>query len=83
MKQLKLSALAIFVIFGVPSAHAGEYVCKVYCDSGSTNAVVQASSASDAAKKIDPTPVANRICQDAGKGNASSSTMSGGQCSTR
>lgn len=83
MKKLNLSVLTVFVMLGVASAHAGEYVCKVYCDGGSTNAVVQASSASDAARKIDPTPVANNICQDAGKGNASSSTMSGGQCSAR
>ncbi len=79
-KFFKFIALSIFTIH---SAHAGEYVCKVYCSSGTTSVFVTASSSSDAAKKIDPTPVANKICQDAGKGNASSSTMSGNQCSAK
>jgi hypothetical protein len=63
------------------NAFAEEYSCKVYCDSGTTFVTVQASSSSDAAAKINPTPVANGICQSAGKGDASSSTMSGSQCS--
>jgi len=55
----------------------------VYCANGKTQTVVDANSASDAAKKIDPTPVANGICQAAGKGNASSSTMGSSQCSVK
>ena len=62
------------------AAYAGEYVCKVYCNSGTTSVVVDASSASDAAKKIDPQAVADRVCKDAGKGNASSKTMGSAQC---
>ena len=80
--KLKLVAFAIVAIVSSASAQAdSEYVCKVYCDKGSAYATVTASSSSDAASKIDPTPVANRICQDAGKGNASSSTMGSSQCS--
>lgn len=40
------------------TAMAGEYQCKVYCPGGTTT-VVNASSSSDAAKKIDPQPVAD------------------------
>ncbi len=80
--KLKLVAFAIVAVIGSASAQAdSEYVCKVYCNNGSTFATVTASSSSDAASKIDPTPVANRISQDAGKGNASSSTMGSSQCS--
>jgi hypothetical protein len=78
--KLNLVAFAIVAVVGSASAQAAEYVCKVYCNSGSTYATVTASSSSDAAKKIDPTPVANQICQDAGKGNASSATMGSSQC---
>ncbi len=81
--KIRLAILAALTAFGAASAQAGEYVCKVYCSSGTTSVVVPASSSSDAAKKINPTPVANKICQDAGKGNASSSTMSGNQCSAK
>ncbi len=73
--KVKLVAFAIVGVFSSASAQSAEYVCKVYCDKGSTYATVTASSSSDAASQIDPTPVANRICQDADKGNASSSTM--------
>lgn len=81
--NLKSIAIAAAMLVGAASSQAGEYVCKVYCSSGSTNVVISASSSSDAASKIDPTPVANRICQDAGKGNASTSTMGSQQCSAR
>ncbi len=81
--KLKYIAFAAIAFISVTAAQASEYVCKVYCNSGSTSVVITASSSSDAAKKIDPTPVANKICQDAGKGNASSSTMSSNQCSAK
>lgn len=42
---------------------------------------IKASSAKDAADKIDPMPVANQICREAGKGNASTATMGSNQCS--
>jgi hypothetical protein len=77
--KLKLALLA--ALFATSSVMAQTYSCKVYCQNGSTTATVSASSASDAAAKIDPTPVANKICRDAGKGNASSSTMGSNQCS--
>lgn len=81
--KFKVLAIAALATLGFGAAQASEYVCKVYCNSGSTTVVIQASSSSDAAKKIDPTPVANKICQDAGKGNASSSTMGSNQCSQK
>jgi hypothetical protein len=81
--QAKSIAAIAAAFLSIGSAHAGEYVCKVYCSGGSTSVVISASSASDAAKKIDPTPVANQICKEAGKGNASSSTMSSNQCSAK
>ena len=62
------------------NSFAAEYSCKVYCNSGSTYVSIYANSSSEAAEKIDPTPVANQICQNAGKGNASSSSMSSNQC---
>lgn len=76
-------AIAVAILASAASSQAAEYVCKVYCNSGSTSIVISASSSSDAAAKIDPTPVANRICQEAGKGNASTSTMGSQQCSAR
>lgn len=78
--KFKYLSIAVTILTMVASAQAGEYVCKVYCNSGSVNVIVPAGSSSDAAAKIDPTSVANRICQDAGKGNASSSTMGSNQC---
>ena len=81
--KLKSFVLAVAAFVCAASSQAGEYVCKVYCASGSTTVVITASSSSDAAQKIDPTPVANRICQEAGKGNASSSTMGSSQCSAQ
>lgn len=79
MKRLMIAGL--LAVAGV--AQAGEYVCTVYCANGKTQAVVQASSPSDAARKIDPTPVANQICQDARLGNASSKSMGSAQCSSK
>lgn len=76
---LSLTALSL----AAASAHASEFVCKVYCANGTTSVVIQADSRSDAAKKIDPEPVANQICRNAGKGNASSSTMGSSQCSAK
>jgi hypothetical protein len=74
---------AIATAASITSAQAGEYMCKVYCNNGSTTVVIQANSASDAANKIDPQPVANQICRDAGKGNASTATMGSSQCSKK
>lgn len=81
--KIRFVALSTIAVISAASAHAGEYVCKVYCNGGTTTVVVSAGSSSEAAKKVDPTPVANQICKDAGKGNASSSTMSGNQCSAK
>ena len=67
--------------FFVASAFADTYSCKVYCRSGSTYANVSASSSSDAANQIDSQ--ADSVCRNAGLGNATSSTMSGSQCSRR
>ena len=81
--KMKLITAAMFGLFAASAAHAEEYVCKVYCNGGATTVVVQASSSSDAAKKIDPAPVANQVCREAGLGNASSSTMGSSQCSRK
>ena len=81
--KIKSFAIAAIAALASTSGHATDYVCKVYCSNGTTSVVVTASSSSDAAKKVDPTPVANQICKDAGKGNASSSTMSSNQCSPK
>lgn len=78
--HITLAAIAI-ASFTAVSANAGEYVCKVYCTKGTTQATVKADSKSDAAKKIDSNGVADQVCKDAGKGAASSSTMKSEQCS--
>jgi hypothetical protein len=82
---MKIRYIVISVLVGLASTsgHAAEYVCQVYCSGGTTSVVVPASSSSDAASKIDPTPVANQICKEAGKGTASSSTMRSNQCSVK
>ncbi|MEF8709808.1 MAG: hypothetical protein V5B38_13420 [Candidatus Accumulibacter propinquus] len=79
MKRLLIAGL--FAVAGV--AQAGEYICTVYCSGGKTQTVVSASSASDAAKKIDPQPVAAQVCKSAGLGSPSSSTMGSSQCSSK
>lgn len=81
--KTKTFVIICSALLAMGSAHAAEYACKVYCSGGTTTVVITASSASDAAKKIDPTPVANQICKEAGKGTASSSTMSSNQCSAK
>lgn len=63
------------------SSSSSGYICKVYCNSGTTSAVIDARSPSDAAQKIDQPAVADKICRDAGRGNASSKTMGSAQCS--
>jgi hypothetical protein len=82
---MKLSSIALSALLAANfnAAQAAEYVCKVYCSNGSTSVVVNASSSSDAARKVDPTPVADQVCREAGKGKASSSSMSSGQCSAK
>jgi Zn-dependent peptidase ImmA (M78 family) len=79
--NFKISSIAILVALSAStSVMAQTYSCKVYCANGSTFVNIKASSAKDAAEKIDPTPVANQICREAGKGNASSNTMGSNQC---
>lgn len=80
---MKFIAATLFSLLAASAAHADVYVCKVYCNGGTTSVVVQASSSSEAAKKIDPAPVANQVCREAGLGNASSSTMGSSQCSRK
>lgn len=62
------------------SAMADEYQCKVNCvsPSGSTTAEVNADSKSEAASIVDGK--SDQICQDAGYGKSTSSTMSSSQC---
>ena len=63
------------------TANASEYVCKVYCNSGQSYITVNASSASDAAAKVDKQ--GDQICKGDNKGNASSQTMRPEQCSRK
>ena len=81
--KFRTAALLFIALATAASAQAGEYVCKVYCSGGSTTVVISASSSSDAARKIDPQPVADQICKEGGYGKASSSTMSSGQCTAK
>jgi hypothetical protein len=64
-------------------ALAQQYVCTVYClnPSGQTQVVVPASSASEAAQKVDKQ--SDKICQNAGHGKSTSMTMSASQCSRK
>lgn len=78
MKSIILVA-GLFAVTGV--AQAGDFVCTVVCNSGKTQTVVQASSASDAAKKLDASQAGvNKICQAAKLGNATTSSMGSFQC---
>lgn len=84
MKAIKLLPLVVVALLGVSGvAHAEEYVCKVYCSGGTTSAVVNASSSSDAASKINPQPVADQVCRDAGYSKATTGTMSPSQCAKK
>lgn len=61
-------------------AQAQEYICRVHCvgPSGQTSVSVPASSASDAASKVDRQ--SDQICRQAGHSGSTSSTMSASQC---
>lgn len=78
MKKL-LVLLAALSAFGV--AHADQYVCKVYCQSGTTYVDVDANSKSEAAAKVDVMPDA--VCKGENKGNKSNQTMRPEQCSRK
>lgn len=77
MKKIALVS-ALLALAGV--AQAGEYACKVYClsPSGNTTVVVNAGSADQAAQIVDKQ--SDKICQNAGYGKSTSSTMSASQC---
>ena len=72
-------ASAMFLLSSMASAQ--QYSCKVYCNSGQTFVTLTASSAADAAAKVDKQ--GDQICKGDGKGNASSKTMSADQCSRK
>ena len=78
--KLRIVAATILML-GSSLALADQYVCTVNClnPSGKTQVVVQASSSSDAAQKVDKQ--SDQICQAAGHGKSTSSTMSASQCS--
>lgn len=77
---MKKSLLLATLLAAASVAHAGEYQCQVNCvsPSGSTTVSVPASSAYDAAQKVDKQ--SDQICQAAGHGKSTSSTMSASQC---
>ena len=79
VKFLIASVLAVASSWAV----AGEYMCTVNCvgPSGKTTAVVSASSASDAASKVDKQ--SDQICRSAGHDKSTSSSMSASQCSQK
>lgn len=81
---MKLKFVAATVLFAASSlAMADQYVCTVNCvsPSGKTQVVVPAGSASEAAQKVDKQ--SDQICQAAGHGKSTSSTMSASQCSRK
>ncbi|MBI4742938.1 MAG: hypothetical protein HY777_15625 [Betaproteobacteria bacterium] len=75
----KMLVVALFAVAGV--AQAGEYVCKVYCNSGETYVTVNADSSAGAAAKVDQR--GHEICKSDNKGNATSKTMRPEQCSRK
>ena len=75
----KLLFVSLIALAG--AAYADEYSCKVYCNSGTTYVTVNASSASDAAAKVDKQ--GDQICKSDNRGNASSQTMRPEQCSRK
>lgn len=77
MKMMLL--VALFSMAGV--AQAGEYVCKVYCNSGETYVSVNADSNAGAAAKVDQ--MGHQICKSDNKGNAASKTMRPEQCTRK
>jgi len=75
----KILMLGLLSIAGF--AHADEYVCKVYCNSGETYISVKADSKSDAAAKVDRQ--SDQICKADNRGNSSSQTMRPEQCNRK
>lgn len=81
---MKLKVVVATIFFSVTSlAFAQQFVCTVNCvnPSGKTQVVVPAGSASEAAQKVDKQ--SDKICQSAGHGKSTSSTMSASQCSRK
>ena len=80
--KVKIIVAAVLAVASSLAA-AGQYVCTVNCvsPSGKTQTVVSASSASDAAQKVDKQ--SDQICRAAGHGKSTSSTMSASQCSSK
>lgn len=79
MKVKLMLAMGLVAMSSMASAQ--EYSCKVYCNSGQTYVTVKASSAADAADKVDKQ--GHEICKGDNKGNASSKTMRPEQCSRK
>ena len=79
--KFKFVAIAALATLGLGAAQASEYVCKVYCNSGTTAVVVNADSRDDAAAKVDKMP--DQVCKGEGKGDKSSQTMRPEQCSKK
>jgi hypothetical protein len=75
----KLFFVSLFALAG--AAHADQYVCTVYCNSGTTSVSVEANSKADAAAKVDAQ--GHEICQSDNRGNATEKTMRPEQCSRR
>lgn len=60
---------------------ADEYICKVYCNEGTTNVTVRADSKKEAAYKVDQE--CDKICKNDNRGKASNETMRPEQCSRK
>jgi len=81
---MKLKFVAATALMAASTlALAQQYVCTVNClnPSGKTTTVVNAGSASEAAKIVDKQ--SDRVCQAAGHGKSTSSSMSASQCSKK
>jgi hypothetical protein len=76
---MKVVAFAALLV-ATSLAHSEEYICRVNCvgPSGQTSVSVSASSASDAASKVDRQ--SDQICRRAGHDRSTSSSMSASQC---
>lgn len=80
--KVKFAVTAVLLAFSSMAA-AEQYVCSVNClnPTGKTVVEINASSSSDAAQKIDKQ--SDKVCQSAGHGKSTSSTMSASQCSRK
>lgn len=83
MKNTSALALGGLLLLMSSAVSAQQYTCNVHCvrPSGQIVVTVNASSASDAAGIIDKQ--SDRVCQQAGHGASTSSSMSASQCSRR